>query len=66
MKCPKDKQVEIIDILKGRKWVNEKSVWDENKRSVVNIKEEHPVEFFQMVIDDIHFGKLKAVKIEDI
>lgn len=63
LKCPEDKQAEIIDILKGRKWVNEKSVWDKTKCSVVNIKEEHPVEFFQMVIDDIHFGKLKAVKI---
>ncbi len=66
LKCPKEKQSEIIDILKGRKWVNEKSVWDETKRSIINIKEEYPVEFFQMVIDDIHFGKLKAVKIEDI
>lgn len=66
LKCPKDKQSEIIDILKGRKWVSEKSVWDETKRSFINIKEEHPVEFFQMVIDNIHFGKLKAVKIEDI
>ena len=33
---------------------------------VVNIKEEHIVEFFQMEIDEKHFGKLKAVKIENI
>ena len=65
-KCPKDKRAEIIDILKGYKWVNEKSVWDETKHSIVNIKEEHIVEFFQMEIDEIHFGKLKAVKIENI
>ena len=66
LKCPKDKQTEIIDILKGYKWVNEKKVWDETKHSVVNIKEEHMVEFFQMEIDERHFGKLKAVKIENI
>ncbi len=66
LKCPTDKQCKIIDILKGRKWVNEKSVWDEIKCTVVNTKEEYPVEFFQMVIDDERFGKLKAVKIEII
>ena len=65
LKCPKDKQKEIRDILKGRKWVNEKSIWNETKHSVINIKEEHPIEFFQMEIDQTHFGKLKAVKIED-
>lgn len=37
-----------------------------NELLIINIKEEYPVEFFQMVIDDIHFGKLKAVKIEDL
>ncbi len=66
LKCPKDKQAEIIDILKGHKWVNEKSVWDETKHSVVNIKEEHMVAFFHMEIDETRFGKLKAVKIENI
>lgn len=65
LKCPKDKQAEIIDILKGRKWVTEKKVWDKTKHSDANIKEEHPVEFFQIEIDKIHFGKLKAVKIKD-
>lgn len=66
LKCPKEKQAEIIDILKGHKWVNEKSVWNKTKHSVDNIKKERPVEFFQMEIDEIHFGKLKAIKIEDI
>ena len=66
LKCPKDKQAEIIDILKGYKWVNEKRVWDDTKHSIVNIKEEHRVEFFQMEIDEIHFGKLKAAKTDNI
>ncbi len=66
LKCPKDQQTEIIDILKGRKWVSEKSVWDVAKHSFANIKEEHPVEFFQMEVDKTHFGKLKAVKYGDL
>lgn len=66
LKCPKNKIKEIIDILKGCKWVNEKSIWDETNHSIINVKEEHPIEFFQMKIDETHFGKLKAVKIEDL
>ena len=66
LKCPKEKQAEIINILKGYKWVNEKRVWDNTKHSIVNIKEEHRVEFFQMEIDEKHFGKLKAVEINNI
>ncbi len=33
-------------------------------RPFANIKEEHPVEFFQMEVDKTRFGKLKAVKME--
>lgn len=63
LKCPKEKRDEIISILKCRKWVNEIRKWDEDKKIVVDIIEDHPVEFFQMVIDETHFGKLKAVKL---
>ena len=55
LKCPKDKQDQIINILKGYKWV-EKNI-DGTK------KIEHKVEFFRMEIDETQFGKLKAVKI---
>ncbi len=63
LKCPRDKREEIMDILKDRKWVSE--IWkrDEVKHKTVTIREEHPVEFFQMEIDEMRFGKLKAVKI---
>ncbi len=63
LKCPKDKKAEIIEILKGRKWVDKKRVWNESKQSLVDIREEHPVEFFQIEIDETRFGKLKATKI---
>lgn len=63
LKCPAEKQGEIVDILKERKWVDNKLVWDEDKHGTVNIREEHPIEFFKMEIDELHFGKLKAVKI---
>jgi len=36
-------------------------IWKRDK--VKPYREEHPVEFFQMEIDETHFGKLKAVKI---
>ena len=62
-KCPKRTRARIINILKGRKWVNEIRRWDDTKKTVVDIKEEHPVEFFQMEIDEKCFGKLKAVKL---
>lgn len=63
LKCPKDKRNEIMNILKDRKWVNE--IWerDEVKHETVTIREEHPVEFFQIEIDETHFGKLKAARI---
>ena len=63
LKCPKEKRDEIVNILKGRKWVNEIRRWDDAKKTVVDIKEDHPVEFFQMEIDEKCFGKLKAVKL---
>lgn len=66
LKCPNDKVAEIIDILKGRKWIDVKVGWDKTQNSVVNVKEKHPVEFFQIKIDENVFGKLKAVKIEEI
>lgn len=63
LKCQGDKRDEIIRILKGHKWVNEIRKWDDTQEMIVDIKESHPVEFFQMEIDEKHFGKLKAVKI---
>lgn len=63
LKCPKEKREEIMTILKGRKWVYEKSIWDMTEHKSVEANEEHPIEFFQMEIDKEHFGKLKAVKI---
>lgn len=63
LKCPKRTRTRIINILKRRKWVNEIRRWDDTKKTVVDIKEEHPVEFFQMEIDEKCFGKLKAVKL---
>jgi hypothetical protein len=63
LKCPNDKREEIMNILKGRKWVKEIWKWDEVKHETVTDREEHPVEFFQMEIDEMHFGKLKAVRI---
>lgn len=49
--------------MKDRKWVSE--IWkrDKVKHETVTYREEHPVELFQMEIDETHFGKLKAVKI---
>ena len=63
LKCPKDKRDEILAILKNRKWVSERSIWNTTTHKSEDIIEEHPVEFFQMEIDKEHFGKLKAVKI---
>lgn len=63
LKCPKDKRDEITAILKNRKWMSERSIWNTETHKSEVIIEEHPVEFFQMEIDKEHFGKLKAVKI---
>lgn len=63
LKCPKDKRDEILAILRNRKWVSERSIWNSATHKSEDITEEHPVEFFQMEIDKEHFGKLKAVKI---
>ena len=54
LKCPKDKQDQIINILKGYKWV-EKNI-DGTK------KIEHKVEFLRMEIDETQFGKAHAIK----
>lgn len=62
-KCPQNKREEIISILKGRKWVNEVSKWDKSLNKLITLTEEHSIDFFQMQIDETHFGKLKAVKI---
>ena len=43
--------------------MNEIRKWDEVKKPVVDINDDHPIEFFQMVIDEGHFGKLKAIKL---
>lgn len=63
MKCPTRRRARIMNILKSRKWVNVSHVWSEANHRTEEIRLEHPVEFYQMVIDDKHFGKLKAVKI---
>lgn len=63
LKCPIRRRARIMNILKTKKWVSEKYVYNETTHKAEKIKKEHPVEFFQMEIDDKHFGKLKAVKI---
>ena len=63
LKCPKRTRSRIINILKDRKWINERRIFDKDLHKVVEIKEVHPVDFFQMEIDKKCFGKLKAVKI---
>ena len=63
MKCPTRRRARIMNILKSRKWVSVSYVLNEASHRTEEIRLEHPVEFYQMVIDDKHFGKLKAVKI---
>lgn len=63
LKCPTRRRARIMNILKSRKWVSVSHVWSEANHRTEEIRLEHPVEFYQMVIDDKHFGKLKAVKI---
>jgi len=63
MKCPTRRRARIMNILKTRKWVSVSHVCSEANHRTEEIRLEHPVEFYQMVIDDKHFGKLKAVKI---
>lgn len=63
MKCPTRRRARIMNILKRRKWVSVSHVCSEANHRTEEIRLEHPVEFYQMVIDDKHFGKLKAVKI---
>ena len=63
LKCPKRRRARIMSILKTKKWVSEKHVYNETTHRTEVIQEEHPVEFYQMEIDEKHFGKLKAVKI---
>lgn len=63
LKCPIRRRARIMNILKTKKWVSEKYVYNETTHRAEKIREEHPVEFYQMEIDDKHFGKLKTVKI---
>lgn len=63
LKCPNRRRARIMNILKTKKWVLEKHVYNETTHRIEEIREEHPVEFYQMEIDVKHFGKLKAVKI---
>ena len=63
MKCPTRRRARIMNILKSRKWVSVSHVWSEANHRTEEIRLERPVEFYQMVIDDKHFGKLKAVRI---
>ena len=63
LKCPKVKRDEILAVMRNRKWVSERSIWNSTTHKLEDMIEEHPVEFFQMEIDKEHFGKLKAVKI---
>lgn len=63
LKCPTRRRARIMNILKTKKWVSEKHVFNETTHRTEEIREEHPVDFYQMEIDEKHFGKLKAVKI---
>lgn len=63
LKCPLKRRARIMNILKTKKWVSVKHVYNEMSHRTEEIREEHPVEFYQMEIDEKHFGKLKAVKI---
>lgn len=65
LKCPQEKKDEIMEILKGRKWVTEIRRFDEESQSIVTERIEHPVEYYRMELDELQFGKLKAVKIGD-
>lgn len=64
LKCSTKSRARIMNILKGKKWVSVSHVWSEANHRTEKIMAEHPVEFYQMKIDEKHFGKLKAVKIE--
>ncbi len=64
LKCSTKSRARIMNILKGKKWVSVSHVWSEANHRTEKIMAEHPVEFYQMEIDEKHFGKLKAVKIE--
>lgn len=65
LKCPPEKQSEIIEILKGRKWVEVIRRIDTESKSIVTETIEYPIEYYRMELDETHFGKLKAVKIGD-
>ena len=64
LKCPERRRTRIMNILKNYKWVNVKRVLNPTTQKVEEIREEHPVEFYQMEMDTNQFGKLKAVKIK--
>ena len=63
LKCPPRRRTRIINIIKSKKWVSVKHIFNEATHRTEEIREKHPVEFFQMEIDENHFGKLKAVKL---
>ena len=63
LKCSPRRRARIINILKSKKWVSVKHVFNKTTHRMEEIREDHPVEFFQMEIDEKHFGKLKAVKL---
>lgn len=63
LKCPQKRRARIMNILKSKKWVSVNHVWNDTNHRTEEIRTDHPVEFYQMKIDEKHFGKLKAVKI---
>lgn len=65
LKCPEDKQRKIMEILKGRKWMEVINRWDSTSKTMVTERIEHPIEYYRMELDETQFGKLKAVKIGD-
>jgi hypothetical protein len=63
VKCSdKDKQT-IKNILKDRKCISYKNQWTGEKTE--EIKEEKDIEFYQMKVDEIQFGQITAIKIEN-
>lgn len=65
LECPQEIKAKIMTILKGRKWIKDYHSWDDAKKTIVSERREYPIEYFQMMLDETRFGKLKAVKIED-
>lgn len=55
LKCSKEDQSTIINILKDKKHI---------KTDLKENKTEYPIKFYKMVIDKQHFGQVKAVEIK--